>query len=392
MPLDPVSTLQKLVSLPSVNPMGCDLQGPIYRESRVTAYLQSLFEGLGLPWVRDTVEPERDNIVIRLDGDQPGLMVWEVHQDTVPVEGMTIDPFGGELRENRVWGRGACDIKGGMAAMLSAFTRLAEERPKNRPTVVLACTVNEEYGFTGAQALTHLWSKGPNSIIPRTPDVCLVSEPTLLDVVVAHRGIVRWRCHVHGRAAHSSQPDKGENAIYKMMGVVRAFQRYHQEITPTLPGHHLCGQPTLCVSTIAGGVSVNTVPGSCTVELDRRLVPGELPEVAYDAILKYVAEQNPGVTGIEHEPPYRAIQGLPDINNGPLAEALLGAVREVAPQASKIGVPYGTDASVISTTGVPTVVFGPGSIEQAHTADEWLAVDELQKASEAFYRFACRGW
>src|SRR5688572_9318286 len=102
MPLDPVATLQKLVSLPSVNPMGSDIEGPIYRESRVTAYLQSLFEGLGLPWVRDTVEPDRDNIVIRLDGDLPGLMVWEVHQDTVPVEGMTIDPFGGELRENRI--------------------------------------------------------------------------------------------------------------------------------------------------------------------------------------------------------------------------------------------------------------------------------------------------
>jgi acetylornithine deacetylase len=251
--------------------------------------------------------------------------------------------------------------------------------------------VNEEYGFTGAQALTRMWNRGPNSLIPRQPDVCVVTEPTMLDVVVAHRGIVRWRCHVHGRAAHSSQPDKGENAIYKMQGVIRAFQRYHEEVTPHLPRHPLCGSPTVCVSTIAGGVSVNTVPGSCTIELDRRLVPGEEPEEAYNAIVRYIAEQNPGVTGIEHEPPYRAIQGLPDVNNGPLAEALLNAAREVAPDSCKIGVPYGTDGSVISTTGLPTVVFGPGSIEQAHTADEWLAVEQLEQASEILYRFASRG-
>ena len=287
MPLSPVTTLQKLVSLPSVNPMGMPVEGPIYRESRMTAYLQSIFETLDLPWRRDTVEPERDNIVIRLDGDRPGLCVWEVHQDTVPVEGMTIDPFGGELRDGRIWGRGACDIKGGMAAMLAAFVRLAEERPQGRPTIVLACTVNEEYGFTGAQALVNLWQSQPGSIIPRQPDVCIVAEPTLLDVVVAHRGIVRWRCHTHGRAAHSSQPDHGDNAIYKMMGVARAFQRYHQEVTPTLPGHRLCGQPTVCVSTIAGGVSVNT--GG---QLGLRLIAGWFKHSrGLSTILKYITQQ-----------------------------------------------------------------------------------------------------
>ena len=392
MPLDAVTTLQELVALPSVNPMGQDLEGPIYRESRVTEYLQKLFEKLDLPWERDTVDTERDNIVVKLEGDGPGLMVWEVHQDTVPVEGMTIDPFGGELKDDKIWGRGSCDIKGGMAAMLSAFVRLNEERPAGRPTLYLACTVNEEFGFTGANALTKMWQRGPDAFIPRQPDVCVVTEPTMLDVVVAHRGIVRWRCNVRGRASHSSQPEKGDNAIYKMMGVVRAFERYHKEVTPTLLNHPLCGHPTVCVSTIEGGVSVNTVPGLCSIELDRRLVPGEVPQEAYDALIQFIAEQNPGVTGIEHEPPYRAFQGLPDTKNGFLCEALLAAAKETEPNAKRIGVPYGTDGAVIAASGVPTVVFGPGSIEQAHTADEWLAVDQLHKATEVLYRFASRGW
>ncbi|HTU25803.1 MAG TPA: M20/M25/M40 family metallo-hydrolase, partial [Pirellulales bacterium] len=190
-----VATLSDLIALPSVNPMGRPADGPEFFEYRVTDYLERFFQRLGVPYARKTVEPKRDNIVARLDGDAASraaerLLVFEAHQDTVPVVGMTIEPFTPTVRDGRIYGRGACDIKGGLAAMLTAFARLARERPAGRPTVVMASTVNEENGFSGAKALCRMWEE-PGSIIPRRPDAVVVAEPTELSVVVAHKGVVR---------------------------------------------------------------------------------------------------------------------------------------------------------------------------------------------------------
>src|SRR5262245_31726983 len=140
MPLDPVQTLRELVRIPSVNPMGRAVDGPEFFEHRVTDYLQALFTRLGLRWQRQVVEPKRENIVARLDGaispEKGGaVLMLEAHQDTVPIDGMTIDPFAAEERDGRLYGRGACDIKGGMSSMLTAVSRLAEERPAGMPTV-----------------------------------------------------------------------------------------------------------------------------------------------------------------------------------------------------------------------------------------------------------------
>ena len=165
MPFDLTQTLIELVSLPSVNPMGKAVDGPEYFEYRVTEYLESLFHSLELPFERQTVAPKRDNIIARLDGEVPvsaggPLVLFEAHQDTVPVDGMTIEPWTPAVRDGRFYGRGACDIKGGMTAMLGALARLARERPPGMPTLVMACTVNEEHGYTGATALTQRWEQG----------------------------------------------------------------------------------------------------------------------------------------------------------------------------------------------------------------------------------------
>ena len=230
--LDLTQTLADLVALPSVNPMGRTVDGPEFYEYRVTDYLEQLFRRLELPYARQTVEPKRDNIVARLDGQVPPerggpLVLFEAHQDTVPVVGMTIEPWTPAVRDGRMYGRGACDIKGGMAAMLGAVARLADERPKDMPTIVMACTVNEEHGYSGATALTKLWTQG-GPIVPRQPDAAIVAEPTELQVVVAHKGVVRWRCQTHGRATHSSQPHLGVNAIFKMRRVLEALERYQR--------------------------------------------------------------------------------------------------------------------------------------------------------------------
>lgn len=391
--LDASKTLADLIALPSVNPMGRPVSGPEYGEARMTAYLQDLFSRLGLPWQRQEVEPGRDNIIARLDGDGPGVLMLEVHQDTVPVDGMTIDPFTPDVRGGRIYGRGACDVKGSMAAMLAALARLVQERPKGMPTILLVCAMNEEFGSAGATALVDLWQPDSQTLFPRRPDAAIVAEPTQLNVVVAHRGILRWKCHVHGRSAHTSQPQLGDNAIYKMCRVIQAFKRYHNDVIPTLPEHPLCGRPCLTVSTITGGVSVNVVPRLCTIEIDRRLSPGEDGPAVYQQILQYVID-NSGVDpqAIEQEPPYRMIAGLSEESNGPLAERLAAVARRVVPDCSLRGVPFGTDAPPISQSGVPTVVFGPGSIDQAHTPDEWLDLDQLERGAEIYYQFCREGW
>src|SRR5687768_3216693 len=166
--------------------MGRPVSGPEFFEYQVTDYLEKLFDRLGLAWQRQTVEPKRDNILCRVDGEVPPeeggqLLLFEAHQDTVPVDGMTIEPWTPVVRQGRLYGRGACDIKGGMAAMLVAISRLALEPPAGRPTIVLACTVNEEHGYTGASALPKMWAPGSRTILPRRPDAAIITEPTDLD-------------------------------------------------------------------------------------------------------------------------------------------------------------------------------------------------------------------
>ncbi|OHB82106.1 MAG: hypothetical protein A2W31_02630 [Planctomycetes bacterium RBG_16_64_10] len=391
--LDPVETLRALIAIPSVNPMGRQIEGPQLYESRLTDYLQARFEQTGLAWQRQPVAPGRDNILARLDGAPAThaggeLLLWEVHQDTVPVDGMTIDPFRPELRDGRIYGRGACDVKGGMAAMLCALDRLARARPVPRPTIVLACTVNEEFGFSGASALGDLWSPAANSILPRRPDAAIVAEPTGLDVVVAHMGCVRWRCHALGHAAHSCQPERGTNAIYRMGHVVCALEAYQRCVIPSLPAHPRCGSPSVSVGTIIGGTSVNTVPDRATIEIDRRLTPDEDPDQAYQALQAYLANRAVGEGQLQHDPPLTA-RGLSDRHNGALASRLLAVARRQYPPCRPVGVRFGTDAAVLADAGLPTVVFGPGSIDEAHTADEWLDLDQLHTATNIYYELAC---
>jgi len=413
MPLDLLTTLRDLIATPSVNPMGRAVDGPEYFEMRLTDRLEQIAATHSLQSWRQTVAPKRDNLLIRIDGEPAidnggALVLLEAHQDTVPVEGMTIAPFDPVLREGRVFGRGSCDNKGGLTAMLAAVVRIAETKPRPRPTVVLACTVNEEHGFTGAKALCGLWSdakgtrqlvrpphprplpggEGVNQIISRRPDAAIIAEPTSLQVVVAHKGMVRWRCHTSGVAAHSSRPEQGENAIFRMAAVLQALQRYQRDVVGTLAKHRLCGRPTLSVGTISGGLSVNTVPDRCTIEIDRRLVPGEDPHAALEHMIQFIADETHLKNCIQHEPPFMRSPGLNDANNEALAARLQAAVRATSGKApSTCGVSFGTDAAIFGAAGVPCVVFGPGSIAQAHTAAEWVPLAEVEQASEALYRF-----
>lgn len=390
--LEPVDLLSQLVAIPSVNPMGGITAGPHCGEARLTAFLEQTFQGLGLEVFRQYVAPGQENLLACLRGEPTperggSIVLFDAHQDTVPVEGMAIDPWTPTIHEGRLYGRGSCDVKGGMAAMIAALSQLADEPAAGRPTVVMACTVNEEDGFTGVSALAHGWKTGGGSVFGRRPDWAIVAEPTQLDVVVAHKGVVRWRCHTRGRAAHSSRPEQGDNAIYHMGRALAAFEHYQREVVGRLGTHPLCGSGTLSVGTIRGGSSVNTVPDRCTVEIDRRFPPGDQPEAAYHHLVDYLKADASLDFPVEHDLPYLRALALSDAANGPLADCLREAVRSVTGRCEKIAVPYGTDAAQLADAGVPAVVCGPGSIEQAHTDREWIAIDQLRQAVDVYARF-----
>ena len=194
-------------------------------------------------------------------------LLFDVHQDTVPTDGMTIAPFDPRIEGGRLYGRGSCDIKGGMAAMLVAVARLCRERPPGAASVVLACTVDEEFTHTGS---SHLAGTDHGA------DLAIVAEPTLLDLVHCHKGALRWKIRTQGVACHSSTPQLGVNAIYRMGRVLDALVGYAGALAAATPDP-IVGPPSLSVGRIEGGQSVNIVPDWCEIEIDRRLIPGEKP-------------------------------------------------------------------------------------------------------------------
>jgi acetylornithine deacetylase len=370
--------------------MGRPEPGPGFGEKELTDHLVSLFGRLKLPCVRQEVHPGRENVLARLDGSGHGpVVLFEAHQDTVPADGMTIDPWEPHEEGDRLYGRGSCDVKGGMAAMLAVLARLLDDRPKSCPTVVLACSVNEEHGFSGAKALGSLLAGGEKNFLPAKPSLAIVAEPTQLQTVVAHKGAVRWKLHTQGLAAHSATPEKGTNAIYRMRPILEALERYQNHELPSLGTHPLCGPATLSVGVIHGGLSVNTVPDRCTIEIDRRLMPKETPEQAQQHLLDYLAAMVDSET-FELEPPFMVAASLSDADNGPLAYRLGESIRSVTGRWQSVGVPYATDAPYFARLGIPTVVFGPGSIEQAHTKDEWISIQQLETAVDILYDFVVR--
>jgi acetylornithine deacetylase/succinyl-diaminopimelate desuccinylase family protein len=370
--------LQQLVRIASVNPMGRAVDGPTFLETRLSDFLEEHLRALGVRVQRQHILPGRDNIIARYES--PGVkrtLLFEAHQDTVPVDGMTIDPFGGEIKGGRLYGRGACDVKGGMAAMLAAFARLVTEKPAGAANVVMACVVDEEHTFLGVQKLAE-------SI---HADGAIVAEPTQLKVVFAHKGVVRWHTSTPGRSCHSSRPEQGVNAIYRMGRLLPHIEQYADAVRASR-SDPLLGPPTLSVGRIEGGLSVNTVPDFCRVEVDRRLVPGE---DALEAARHFEAELRRKAGDdlpFACSAPWLHCPALPSQIDTEIAKRLSDSIRAVTGNCETEAVPYGTDASTLAAEGVPSVVFGPGDIAQAHTCDEWIDLAQLDAAAEVLFKLA----
>ena len=379
-PTEIVPLLRTLVSLPSVNPMGRDVpdRAP-WRERRLTDFLEGWLAPLEVQTVRRTVAPGRDNLIALWPGTGGAVhRMLQAHQDTVPAEGMTVDPFAATTADGRLHGRGACDVKGPMAAMLVAFSRVVAERPAGVGPVTLALTVDEEHGFTGVRELV---AHGP------LPDECVVAEPTSLDVVHAHKGVVRWALEVGGVACHSATPWLGRSAIDRAAECVLALRDHGTELARTVDP--LLGPATLSVGAIAGGSAVNVVPDRCRLEIDRRLIPGEGDALA--TARRFLQDRGLWDDDCRFGTPWVFQPPMAAAGNGNLVRSLGLAIDRVRGAHEVRAVAYATDAGALGAAGVPCVVFGPGSIDQAHTADEWIELSQIDTAAEILHRWLTVG-
>lgn len=361
--------LCELVALPSVNP-GAGEPDELHGESRVVRYIADWLSARKLDYELQEVLPGRHNLLTRLEGGSGPSLVFEAHTDTVGVQNMDIPPFSPTLQDGRIYGRGACDCKASLAAMLWALTEIAATgAPPGTLTFVAAC--DEEYRYRGVKQLVESGFRA---------DGAIVGEPTQLQLVIAHKGALRAKISTKGRAAHSSQPEQGENAIFYMAEVLKALQEYAQSLRRR-PSHPLLGSPTLSVGQIVGGLAPNVVPDYCEINIDRRVLPAEdLPQVEAE-IRQWLEKHAPVPWEMEI---ILADVGLESRPDSPLVTSCRNALKRLGFCSDVVGVPFGTDASKFAHSGTPAVVFGPGNIAHAHTAVEWIETQQVEQAAEVY--------
>ena len=371
-----VELLQALIRIPSVNPVGAP-KTEHTGEAACAAYLGEFLEtALGAEVSFDEVEPGRPNVIGRLapekgDSGKPRLL-FAPHTDTVSVAGMTIDPFGGEIRDGKIWGRGASDTKGTMAAMLWALVELRDRLPELNAEITFVGFMGEETGQPGSQ---HFARKYRGQY-----DFAVVGEPTDLDVVHTHKGCTWIDLIATGHACHGASPEQGENAITTLLPVIQAIDTELRAELAEFANPKL-GPATVNIGQLHGGSRTNIVPDHCVASLDFR----ETPELAAagGAVGKLGAflQRHGWAETIAVKAPVETRPLDTDVEN-PFVQTLLGL------GAKPVGAPWFCDAAWLAEIGdIPSIACGPGSIAQAHTKDEWLKIDDLEAGVDFYRRF-----
>ena len=324
-----------------------------------------------------------------------GGLVLSGHTDVVPVDGQnwSSDPFKAEIRGDKLYGRGSCDMKGFIACALNVLPKAVElsNNGQLRRPLHLALSFDEEVGCLGAPLiLADLATRGIQ------PDYCIVGEPTLMNMVVAHKGIAVYRCRVHGKSAHSSLTNQGVNAISyasKMIGYVDSLA---DEFTSRADNDNLFDVPysTLSVGTIQGGTATNIVPNLCEFTFDYRNLPHMTQDDILAPIQAKVAELNAQMqaraadTGIELQQ-LESVPAMTDNTNDELQQLIVALTQDD----KRHKVAYATEGGQFTDAGIPTIICGPGSIEQAHKADEFVALSELARCDKFLQKLleSCAG-
>jgi acetylornithine deacetylase/succinyl-diaminopimelate desuccinylase-like protein len=399
--------LAEIVALPSVNPAFLPPRHPHAGEKRVADFLASVAARAGLEVEFQNVfgvrgrdralksggmpphsKMERRNLIARLlpRNQIRRTILLAPHLDTVGADGTKFIP---QRKHGRLYGRGACDTKGSVAAMLTALCELAES--PNRPLeteIVFVGLVDEEHVQAGSRAFVEqASSRSPFS--PKVRDrqeagptvLAIVGEPTRLQVVTAHKGSLWLEMETRGKAAHGAMPQLGKNAIHEMARIVDWLQTDYAADLKHRRRHPLLGLPTVNVGVIGGGRQPNIVPDRCAISIDRRTLPGETDAGVKREIQRFLQSKNLSAQITDK----KLAPAIPLETNYKLP--LVRQFLRSAGQSQPVGVHFFCDAAVLSAGGIPSVVFGPGDVAQAHTADEWISLAQLERGKDLLLKF-----
>lgn len=360
--------LQELVRIPSVNPdgnPGTDRCG----EQEIADWLGDFLSDHGFTVSQEEVEPDRPNLIARCPGssERPRMLLGP-HLDTVGVGGMTIDPFAASIRDGRIWGRGASDTKGPMAAMIWGLLANRELLADLPVAVDFVAFMSEESDQWGSKHFAQ--HHGPEY------DFAIAGEPTSLDMVHVTKGSLWATLETSGKSGHASQPELGDNAIMKL---VRALAPLEKELSAALElhTHPILGRSTLNVGMINGGTRANIIPAQASAQIDIRFVPALVESrSAFRFVEEFIEARNLPLTltAPTENPPMEV----------PADHPWLKRLQAIHPTSELVGAPWFSDAAHLNDAGVPSICLGPGSIHQAHTKDEFIAIEDLEAGARFF--------
>ncbi len=367
--------LQKLISINSVNPsLGTEGKG----ELEIAHYIGDVLRGMGLEVRFQELGTNRVNVIGVLKGTGGGRsLMLNGHMDTVTARSMHIEPFVPSFRDGDVYGRGALDMKGGIAAQVMAVQAIIRSGIRLQGDVIIAGVADEEYVSMGTEALLKEY----------ITDGAVVCEPTDLQIVTAHKGFVWSTIEIMGRAAHGSMPEKGIDAIMKAGKVLAILDGFDWAV---LSGrtHPLLGNPSLHASLIQGGTEWSTYPDYCKIQLERRTIPNELPEdidEEYRYLLKKIAEEDRLFVASYRRDYYR--QPFEISRSSDIVLTLERAARYVLGKEPVIaGASFWMDTALLAAAGIPTVNFGPAG-DGLHAAEEYVDFDSVVTTAEVLVRF-----
>lgn len=363
-----IKLARDLIRIPSVT-KGID-RGD---EKEIADFLAKRMKEIGLKVSLQEATKGRPNVIGVLQGSGGGnTLMLNGHMDTVEAHGMKIDPFGGEVKRGRIYGRGASDMKGAIAAMITVCETIKEFDIELKGNLVISCCADEEGRGLGGERLAKSGVKA---------DMAIVGEPTELKLGIANKGLTFIDIIAKGKAAHGSSPELGENAILYMNDVINILRNDYSRIL-NKKKHPVLGRPTFNIGYIEGGYRPNVVPDFCKISIDRRMIPGESYRSVMDEInqvIKKVRAKNPKIK--------IKAKGLNWIKCLPMEiSAKEYVVKSVAKnlkyvtrkEPKIIGVPYWCDASsIVNIMKVPALIFGPGSLKQAHSSSEFIEINKL---------------
>ena len=362
-----VEILQSLVRIPSVNPDG-EPDKANTGELACAQWVGEFLRTLGAEVSMEEVQPGRPNVIGRFPTANPKQRILLApHLDTVSIGGMTIDPFGGDVRDGKLWGRGASDTKGTAAAMLAALEELGPRLCQLGAEITFGGLMGEESAQFGSK---HFVKHHPNY------DFAIVGEPTDCKVVNTHKGSLWVDVMTTGKAVHGATPERGVNAILKMMPVLqRLSAEFKERIAAPAYRHPVLGDSTVNFGTIKGGTRENIVAEHCHLSLDIRYTPAWRDQGMWQFLQEFLAGEDVALRSFGECGP------LDTDPEHPLVRELAAAGRGLA------GAPWFCDAAWLAAGGIPSVAAGPGKIDQAHTCDEFISIADLEEGVGFYRRF-----